>query len=480
MDWFKRIAYRAKLIPDEPAVIYPGGMATYGRLAACVENATQHALAAGMKKGEIVALEIRHPLLHLVAILALHRCGVASLTAQTGHLAERSTVKIDRLLSDRYQAANRGWMLTVIGNDWLLSPSAGAPSLPATGFDSPDDVCRIVLSSGTTGMPKAISFTERMLEYRFNQIWYLLERGRYMSMMGFSTVGGYQLLMTALVLGGSLCFAGTPEDALQVAALYHVTHLIAAPFQIRALLDAQTKSGLYLPHLRHVLLGGSHITAELVAEVARKLCPNVLVHYGSTELGVVAHGPASVMGGVSGAAGFVAPGETVEIVDDSGGILPRGEEGIVRIKAEHIDRYFVPTAEDAEIFKDGYFYPGDIGRLMPDDLLVVTGRRTEVINRGGTKAAPEIIEEVLLAAPAIADAAAFAVPGTDQIWAAVVCKSPMQQDEIIAMCREKLGGAAPDRLFELDQIPRNDMGKIIREEMKEKIMRKLSISFMSS
>ena len=132
--------------------------------------------------------------------------------------------------------------------------------------------------------------------------------------------------------------------------------------------------------------------------------------YGSTELGPVAFGPASAMRGIEGATGFVMPGEVIEIVDQRGAVLPAGQEGIVRIKSDHIDRYFVPTPEDAEIFKDGWFYPGDLGHLTADGLLVITGRVTEVLNRGGDKLAPELIEEVLRMVPEISDAAAFAVP----------------------------------------------------------------------
>ena len=80
--------------------------------------------------------------------------------------------------------------------------------------------------------------------------------------------------------------------------------------------------------------------------------------------------------------------------------------------------------------------------------------------------------------PEITDAAVFAVPNTDQIWAAVVGKAPLQHEAILNFCRQKLAGMAPDRIFELDRIPRNDMGKIIREEMREAIMKRLSSSFM--
>jgi acyl-coenzyme A synthetase/AMP-(fatty) acid ligase len=216
----------------------------------------------------------------------------------------------------------------------------------------------------------------------------------------------------------------------------------------------------------------------LLSEARAQLCPNVICAYGSTELGPVAYGPASAMRGIDGATGFVMPGETIEIIGKDGAPLPPEQEGVVRIRSETIGSYFVPTADDAEIFRDGWFYPGDVGKLMPDGLLVITGRVNEVINRGGDKLAPEVIEGVLRLMPEIADAAVFAVPNTDQIWAAVVGKAPLKHEGILAFCKQKLAGMAPDRIFELDRIPRNDMGKIIRDEMREAIMKRLSSSFM--
>jgi acyl-coenzyme A synthetase/AMP-(fatty) acid ligase len=477
MRWFELIGFQAKLSPDEPAVIFPGGMATYGRLVECVENASQHVLRAGLKKGEIVALELRHPLLHLVVILALHRCGIASLTLQTSYLIQQSNLKVDRLLSDRYQPADSGLQSTLVSQAWLAPPND--PVLPISGFDSLDDVCRLVLSSGTTGAPKVIAVSERTLEHRFRRAALTNERGRCLCMMGFSTLGGYQTLMTALALGGSVCFAGTPEDVLQVIALFHVTHLIAAPFQIRVLLDVQAKSGLQCPSLRQVFLAGGVLSNSLIAEVRQQLCPNVICAYGSTELGLVAYGAAARMRGIDGATGYVMPDEGVEIVDNNGNLLGPGQEGIVRIRCEHLDHYFVPTQDDAKVFRNGYFYPGDTGRLLPDGLLVITGRADEIINRGGEKAAPELIEEVIRKIPQVLDAAVFAVPGTTQIWAAIVSKGDLQEAAVLEACRSKLAGMAPDRLFQIERIPRNDMGKIIREDMKKIMMRKLTWSFMS-
>jgi acyl-coenzyme A synthetase/AMP-(fatty) acid ligase len=478
MNWFEQIAFQARLSPDEPAVIFPGGMASYGALVGCVEAASQHVLLSGLKKGQVVALEVRHPLLHLVLILALHRCGIASLTLQTSYLIEQASLTFDRLLSDRYQDGGLQSKHIMVGTDWFSPPQGNPPRLAVTGFASPDEICRLVLSSGTTGVPKVISVTERNLQYRFARTSILIERGRFLSMMGFSTLGGYQTLMSALVLGGAVCFAGAPEDVLAVIALYHVTHLIAAPFQVRTLLNIQAKNALNLPSLRHVMLAGSRLETSLLAEVRAQLCPNVICVYGSTELGPVAYGPASAMRGIDGATGFVIPGETIEIVGPDGAVLPPDQEGVIRVRSADISSYFVPTAEDAEIFKDGWFYPGDIGRLTPDDMVIITGRVNEVINRGGDKLAPEVIESTLRLMPEITDAAVFAVPNTDQIWAAVVGSQPLKHEKILAFCRQKLAGMAPDRIFELERIPRNDMGKIIREEMREAIMKRLSSSFM--
>jgi len=122
MNWFEQIAFQAKLSPDEPAVIFPGGMATYGVLVECVEAASQHVLLMGLKKGQVVALEIRHPLLHLALILALHRCGIASLTLQTSYLIEQARLNIDKLLSDRYQEGGLQSKHILVGNEWLSLP----------------------------------------------------------------------------------------------------------------------------------------------------------------------------------------------------------------------------------------------------------------------------------------------------------------------------------------------------------------------
>ena len=102
----------------------------------------------------------------------------------------------------------------------------------------------------------------------------------------------------------------------------------------------------------------------------------------------------SVDGG-RGATGYVAPWAELEIVDHNDRPVPAGSEGIVRIRATCQGAPYPPErAAENTSFRDGWFYPGDLGRYETDGLLVLTGRTSEVINVGGLKLAPEVIEEI--------------------------------------------------------------------------------------
>jgi acyl-coenzyme A synthetase/AMP-(fatty) acid ligase len=123
-------------------------------------------------------------------------------------------------------------------------------------------------------------------------------------------------------------------------------------------------------------------------------------------------------------------------------------------------------------FRDGYFYPGDIGLLRADGLLQILGRTTEVINRGGVKVAPILIEDALRTYPGIIDAAAVIghdSRGAPEIWAAVVGEVSASEAELIAHVRPKLLDATPTRIRRAKSIPRNALGKIIRAKVLEEL-----------
>ena len=241
-------------------------------------------------------------------------------------------------------------------------------------------------------------------------------------------------------------FRRAPEDILQVISLFNVTHLIAAPFQIRTLLEAQAKSGLQCPNLRQVFLGGV-LPNSLLAEVRQQLCPNVICAYGSTELGMVAYGPAASMRGTEGATGFVMPDVLVEVVDKEGAVLGL-ERGTVRIRwgarpifHSHAGRrknlqgrlFFIPATWDGSYRMASWSSPAELN---------------EIINRGGDKAAPGVHRRGDPQASGDRRARPYLpVPGRIKSGR-LVCKGKLNENAVLEACRRKAcrhGAKSPHR-----------------------------------
>ena len=117
------------------------------------------------------------------------------------------------------------------------------------------------------------------------------------------------------------------------------------------------------------------------------------------------------------------------------------------------------------VLRDGWFYPGDLGSLSADGLLLVEGRDTEIMNIGGDKYAPHVIEEVALGCAGIRDAAAFSVPnefGVEVPWLAVVRGEGHRDGEVMGKLLARWPGLAGVQVAVIAGIPRNQMGKIER------------------
>jgi acyl-CoA synthetase (AMP-forming)/AMP-acid ligase II len=120
--------------------------------------------------------------------------------------------------------------------------------------------------------------------------------------------------------------------------------------------------------------------------------------------------------------------------------------------------------------RDGWFYTGDRGRLTKEGLLILEGRTSEVINSGGVKRAPELIEEIALRHPDVAEAAAFGALGPDgieEVNLAIVARAPISQQQLIAWCAGR--GLEVSRVFYVDALPKTPMGKIRRDELKTRL-----------
>src|SRR5262249_30251067 len=142
-----------------------------------------------------------------------------------------------------------------------------------------------------------------------------------------------------------------------------------------------------------------------------------------------------------------------------------GREGLLRIRSEYaVDRYLGEPAGSERVFRDGWFHPGDLATLDAEGLLVITGRDKTVLNIGGDKLSPEVIEAAGGAFPGIPGVADKSRPndlGTQGVVAVIVCRGEIDAGALNRHCAARLSPQfVPAHFVVVDRLPRNDMGKI--------------------
>lgn len=476
MNIFDPIFFQARLAPHRPAVGFPGGFVTYGQLATGASAVAQAASTVGLRSGDLVALRIVNPMYQILTIIALGRLGIATLSAPSLNAETYAGLKVNGYIGDK-PTDIFGKVKTIVADDkWFLSKLHAKVAVPFSGIDmGQDEVCRISLSSGTTGRPKAIALTAKCMETRLSRVTINPSGLRTLSMLGLTTAWGFLIMTRTLRNGGMYCFAPIPEDVIDLCMFAQIRDIWASTDQLASLVRTQGERERALPALESVTVGGSSISRLLVTEARQRLCKNVILTYGSTETGPVASSPSAYVPEMAGAVGYLFPWMKLEIVDDNDRNLGFDREGTVRIAGDDsVGSYLVADAESEGIFKDGWFYPGDLGVLHKDGLLTIVGRTSEVINRGGVKIAPAILEDVIKTHPSIADAGVVAITdakGVPQIWAGVVTKGKFSESEVMAYARGKLGDVSPNRIIAVGRVPRNQLGKIIRAELAQQLQR---------
>jgi acyl-CoA synthetase (AMP-forming)/AMP-acid ligase II len=236
--------------------------------------------------------------------------------------------------------------------------------------------------------------------------------------------------------------------------------------------------------LRYISYGGGRMPVELI-ERALTLLPDTgfTNAYGLTEtsstialLGPEEHRAAQASSDPNvrarlGSVGRPLPTVQIEIRDEDGKQLPPGERGEIYVRGEQVSGEY---RERSALDSQGWFPTRDAGWMDADGYLFLSGRADDVIVRGGENISPGEIEDVLLSQPGIADAAAVAVPSTEwgeAVGIAVVAK-PNQalpsHDELRALIRERLRSSrVPERIVVLDALPYNEMGKLLRREVRK-------------
>jgi long-chain acyl-CoA synthetase len=468
------ILFHCKSIPLAPAISAPGqnmSLISYGRLQQAINNVGQKAISLGLKRGSVIAVMIEDRILDAAITLGLMRIGAVTFQGRATQIA--SAIDVEAIITDRpFPGIAPGKKIVIVDRGWMAGDGKRLEDRRYYG-GSEDDLCRIILTSGTTGEPKAVGITHKMMAQRIARHHYMMGNQLSQSMrlhtdFSFGASLGIQFLIYMLWKGGTLfCGGGDMDTTIQTFDLYKVQALLGSPASLAGYTKFYELNKGAHSRFELAIVGGSHLPRSLSERARARFCTNIIAAYGATETSMVATAPAHAIADAEGAVGYVIPDVAVEVVGEDGHAVATGAEGAVRIRGPYtVSGYLGGSDGLGSAFRDGCFYPGDVGYLTEDGLLVITGRSQATMNIAGDKARPESIEAVLTGFPGIEDAAVVAMKddlGMERVWAAVVGKS-IDQKALQAYCQGRLSSMLiPAKIVTVDKLPRNEMGKLERE-----------------
>jgi acyl-CoA synthetase (AMP-forming)/AMP-acid ligase II len=468
--------FQAFYHPTSLAACVPGshyGPVSFGRLQAMSNGIGWRCLAAGLRPGHVVAILSNDPIFQLATILALERIGAVSLSTGQSSLPDEFTV--DAAITDGPQEVIGCEQVLTADWSWRIGDDRMLPR--HDDFEKYDNAfTRIVLTSATTGDPKAIGLTQEMMVRRIHACDSIFGDvvptcGRVFIDIGLTTSWGYLWAMKVLTRGGSVFFRGSdPAETLQAFGLYRVQCMIGSPASAAEFVGYYENSPDFICPFETMLSSGGMLSATLSERVRTRMCTHLIATYAATEITPLASAPAHRIAGTMGAVGYIAPWIGAEAVDDDDQPVSSGEQGRIRFRGHCCVPGYIGTPRNAaDVFKDGWFYPGDLGTITPERLLIIAGREKAIINVGGNKVNPEAIESVLLSHPSVVRAGAFCranAAGVDEVWAVVTAREGFDVQAVRAYCAGALPALfVPTHIVRVADMPQNDMGRIVRNKL---------------
>jgi len=363
----------------------------------------------------------------------------------------------------------------------------------------PDAIAVLLFTSGTTGPPKAAVLRHRNLaSYILSTVEYAGagdDEAAIVSVPPYH-IAGISSVLSSTYSGRRVVHveAFDPRVWVDLVRTEAVTHAMVVPTMLNRILDVVDQDGAGLPSLRALSYGGGPMPA-VVIERALRLLPDVsfVNAYGLTEtsstialLGPDDHREAfasddPLVRARLASVGRPLPSVTVSIRDDDGAALGADERGEIWVQGEQVSGEYLGHGDGPG---DGWFRTRDAGHLDEAGFLYVHGRLDDVIVRGGENLSPGEIEGVLLEHPAVEVAAVVGVP--DEEWgervvAAVVLVdgatvgSEVTEDELRDFVRVRLRSTkTPERIAFCDELPFNEMGKLLRRVLRDELSKPVS------
>ncbi|MBW8815298.1 MAG: long-chain-fatty-acid--CoA ligase [Caulobacterales bacterium] len=476
-----------KRLHDRAARVAAGlrscGLAVQDRVAILTRNAPEYFdVLFGASMANMVATPINWRLSVREMVAVLNDCECRVLVAESDLLGPLAAVlsdlgRLEKVLVVGAPSEDLGDARMESYEPWLAAQRADDPAIPV----GEGDVVAQLYTSGTTGTPKGVMLNRRNVAGYFagGELYGFRPASANLVVMPLFHVGGLWWSIIGMALGATtvLLREFDADTVLRLIARERITHALLVPAALQALVQSPAATACDLSAMRTVMYGASPISDEVLERCLELFACDFHQTYGLTETsGVLTRlGPEDHRARRHlRSAGRPLPGVTLKVVDPATGEPPDADEpGEIWVRSPQVMAgYWRREAEThAAITPDGWFRTGDIG-MIRDGLLYLRDRLKDMIVSGGENIFPAEVENVLMAHPAVRDAAVIGVPSErwgEEVKAIVVAATgePLTAAELIAFARTRLAGyKVPKSVTFVSALPRNPSGKVLKKELR--------------
>ena len=474
--------------PGRPAIAYAHAFEAAARVADAL-------IDLGLRPGDRVAVQVEKSAEAVFLYLGCLRAGLVFLPLNTAYkLAELEYFIGDAspglVVAGSASAAELGKICDKLGVDHFETLNAdGSGSFfelanrqsgrhPVVERNS-GDLAALLYTSGTTGRSKGAMLSHGNLASNcsvLKTLWKFSEKDILLHALPiFHTHGLFVALNVTLCAGSSVLLLSSFNAAETVQLLPEVTCMMGVPTFYTRLLDEESLNRDSTCNVRLFVSGSAPLLPETHLAWEKRTGHAILERYGMTETNMNASNP-YIGPRKAGTVGLPLPGIEIRIADERGQAVAQGQAGMIQIRGPNVFKgYWNMPAKTAEEFTaDGYFISGDLGKIDEDGYLAIVGRAKDLIISGGYNVYPKEIEIEIDLIPGVLESAVIGLPHPDfgeGVIAVVVptTEGAAPEKEIIAALKGRLAAyKLPKKVFCVNELPRNTMGKVQKNLLRER------------
>ena len=472
----------AKLTPDRIAIIYDGRTWSYRSFARFIALARGYFVQRGYSGPGYAVLAVYNLMDFWILSLALRSLGLTTVAVgSAGGVGMLGLPNVRCVITTpRETWVDLDGICTELGLPLLSVSLAGETALELDEAEAPHPLGGHILhTSGTTGTYKKVlmSPADDADLLRFHVELFGLNEHTLLSVFDFRPWIGLAYKWTASTwsVGGAV---GIEQDRELYQALLRpgITHAVLNPGKLDGIL-ATPRNAFARNDTLQVAVGGGAVTRMQADQARARIAPRLFNYVASTEAGVIAFTPLDTP--EDHRWHRLVPGRQVEIVDETDRPVPTGKTGRMRVStAGGPTGYLLDEASTRTFFKDGFFYPGDLAVIRSDGRMALQGRVTDVLNVRGEKISPAPIEDRLGELFGVSGVCLLSMPndsGEEEIHVVIETPTPIDSEQLTAAFDQvqELRGFQLGRVHQVATLPRNPMGKVLRQEVRAQVVASL-------